>query len=48
VPAYGGKPEGDLFIVVKIVVPKSVDDESRRLIKEFGERNPLRPRQGIW
>lgn len=47
-PAVGDKPEGDLFIVVKIVVPKHVDDESRRLIREFGERNPMRPRDGLW
>jgi len=48
VPASGGKPEGDLFVVLKVVVPKTVDDESRRLIREFGERNPLRPREALW
>lgn len=48
VPASGGKPEGDLFLVLKIVVPKAVDDTSRQLITEFAERNPLTPRAGIW
>jgi curved DNA-binding protein len=48
IPASGDKPAGDLFVVIKIVVPKNVDDESRRLIREFGERNPLRPREGLW
>jgi DnaJ-class molecular chaperone len=48
VPASGDRPEGDLFVVVKIVVPRNVDDESRRLVREFGERNPLRPRDGLW
>lgn len=48
VAAGGGKPEGDLFVVLKVVVPKHVDDESKRLIREFGERNPLHPRDGLW
>ncbi len=48
IPASTGKPEGDLFVVLKIVVPRSVDDESRRLIREFGERNPTNPREGLW
>jgi DnaJ-class molecular chaperone len=48
VPASGSKPEGDLFIVLKVVVPKGVDDESRRLIQQFADRNPSRPRDGLW
>lgn len=48
VPASGGKPEGDLFVVVKIAVPKNLDDESRDLIAKFAERNPQRPREGLW
>ncbi|MCA1686017.1 MAG: DnaJ domain-containing protein [Planctomycetia bacterium] len=47
-PATAGKPEGDLFVVLKVVVPRTVDDESRRLIREFGDRNPVRPREGLW
>lgn len=47
-PAAGDKPEGDLFLVLKVVLPKTVDDESRRLIREFGERNPQHPRDGLW
>ena len=47
-PAAGDKPEGDLFVILKVVLPKNVDDESRRLIREFAERNPLNPRQGLW
>jgi DnaJ-class molecular chaperone len=47
-PAAGDKPEGDLFVVLKVVVPRSVDDESRRLIRDFGERNPAHPRDGLW
>jgi DnaJ-class molecular chaperone len=48
VPAHGKHPEGDLFVVLKILVPKNVDEESRRLIREFAERNPMTPRDGIW
>jgi curved DNA-binding protein len=48
VPASGDKPDGDLFVVLKVVVPRNVDDESRRLIREFGERTPLDPRDGLW
>jgi curved DNA-binding protein len=47
-PAAGEKPEGDLFVILKVVVPKSIDDESRRLIREFAEKNPQRPREGLW
>jgi DnaJ-class molecular chaperone len=48
VPASGGLPSGDLFVVLKIIVPKSLDDESRRLIEEFSRRNPYNPRGGLW
>jgi DnaJ-class molecular chaperone len=48
IPASGDKSAGDLFVVLKIATPKGSDDESRRLIREFEERNPLRPRDGIW
>lgn len=48
IAASGNKPDGDLFVIVKVVSPKDVDEESRRLIREFAERNPLRPREGLW
>jgi curved DNA-binding protein len=48
VPASGGHPAGDLYVVLKVVVPRSVDEPSRRLIREFGERNPMHPREGLW
>jgi DnaJ-class molecular chaperone len=48
VPASGGKPQGDLYVILKIVVPKSVDEESKQLIREFDERNPSSPRAGLW
>jgi curved DNA-binding protein len=48
IPASGGKPEGDLFVMLKVVVPKTTDTVSRRLIQEFSERNPSNPREGLW
>jgi DnaJ-class molecular chaperone len=48
VPASGSKPAGDLFVVPRVVVPKSMDDESRKLLEQFAERNPASPRVGLW
>jgi len=48
IPAAGGKPAGDLFAVLKIVVPKQVDEASRPLIEDFARRNPYNPRAGLW
>lgn len=38
-----GEPT-DLYVVVRIVVPKDLDEESRRLIQEFAVLNPGSPR----
>jgi DnaJ-class molecular chaperone len=48
IPAASGKPQGDLFVVLKVVVPKTIDPASRRLIQEFSERNPQNPRDRLW
>jgi DnaJ-class molecular chaperone len=48
IPAAAGKPAGDLFVVLKVVVPKTTDEASRRLIEEFSRRNPYSPRAGLW
>jgi curved DNA-binding protein len=48
VPAAAAKPAGDLLVILKLVVPKTVDEPSRRLIEEFSERNPYNPRAGLW
>ena len=47
-PAHKDQPAGDLFVVIKVVVPKAVDDESRHLIEQFAQRNPQDPRAGLW
>lgn len=38
-PGADGMPQ-DLFVELRIVVPKRLDAESRRLIEQFGELNP--------
>jgi len=48
VSASKNHPEGDLYIIPKIVAPKNVDDESKRLIEQFAERNPASPRENRW
>ena len=48
VPASKIMPEGDLYLVIKVVVPVQIDEESRALIEQFAARNPTNPRQGIW
>jgi DnaJ-class molecular chaperone len=39
-----GAAAGDVLAVVRIVVPKELDEESRRLIERFAELNPVAPR----
>jgi DnaJ-class molecular chaperone len=48
IPAARGGSPGDLFVVLKIMVPPSVDEQSRRLIREFAQRDPQNPRAGLW
>ena len=48
VPASKNHPEGDLYIVPKVVVPRSIDEESRKLIEDFADLNPYQPREGLW
>jgi len=48
VPASKNHPEGDLYLVARIVAPRPVDDESRALIEQFAARNPSNPREGLW
>jgi DnaJ-class molecular chaperone len=40
VPASSRKPAGDLFAVIQIHPPKSLDERSRELLEEFQQRNP--------
>lgn len=44
-PAGGAR--GDQFVELKIVVPRSTDERSVELIREFAQRNPQAPRSGL-
>ena len=39
-----GADKNDLYVRIRIVVPKDLDDESRRLVEEFAKLNPGDPR----
>ncbi len=40
-----GASGGDIFVVLRIVVPRDLDEESRELIERFAELNPVDPRE---
>ena len=35
---------GDLLLIIQIMVPKNLDEESLELIRKFGALNPTSPR----
>jgi DnaJ-class molecular chaperone len=43
-PHLGKKGCGDQYVVIKIVVPKDVDQASQELLRQFAEKNPMNPR----
>jgi DnaJ-class molecular chaperone len=47
VPAHRGRPAGDEIVIVQMTVPEKIDEESKRLIREFAERNPANPREKL-
>ncbi len=48
VPDRKTNERGDLFAVLKIVVPKELDDRSRDLLSDFAELNTECPRRDLW
>ncbi|MBC8289903.1 MAG: DnaJ domain-containing protein [Planctomycetes bacterium] len=47
-PDRGSGQRGDQIVVLKIVVPKELDELSRKLLEEFAERAVGNPRDGLW
>jgi DnaJ-class molecular chaperone len=39
---------GDLFVVLKIVAPKNLDEETRALVEELADQLDEDPRDGLW
>lgn len=42
------KERGDLLVVIKIVVPKELDDQTRRLYEQLAEASSDSPRTDLW
>jgi DnaJ-class molecular chaperone len=42
------KARGDQFVVIKIVVPKNVNDRAKELLQELDREAPVNPRAGLW
>jgi len=42
-----GSGKGDQYVIANIVVPKKVDQEGKKLIKEFAQKHPLHPRKHL-
>jgi molecular chaperone DnaJ len=43
-PLVGQKARGDLYVEVRVLVPKVQDEQSAELLREFARRNPHDPR----
>lgn len=48
VPDPKTKQRGDQYIVVKIVVPKTLDEDSRKLYEQLAAQSPFSPRENLW
>jgi molecular chaperone DnaJ len=44
-PLVGQKARGDLYVEVRVLVPKVQDEQSAELLREFARRNPHDPRR---
>lgn len=38
---------GDLIVILQIELPESIDDESKALIEQFADKNPMSVREGL-
>jgi DnaJ-class molecular chaperone len=48
VPSTKGGKRGDQYVVIKIVPPRTLTDEQRRLFKELAASENGSPRDGLW
>jgi curved DNA-binding protein len=42
-----GEEKGDQIVVVKVIIPKKLDDEDRKSIEHLAEKHPLNPRADV-
>ena len=48
IPDPKGDTPGDQLVIIKVVVPQDLDEESRALYQKLAEAAPLSPRAGLW
>lgn len=48
IPDPKTKVRGDQFVIIKIVVPRQLNDRARELLRELEQAAPLSPRAGLW
>ncbi len=44
-PSLRGNTHGDLYVEVKVTLPKIIDEDSKNLLRDFARRNPENPRE---
>jgi molecular chaperone DnaJ len=47
-PGGGAEPPGDLVVTIELAVPTELDERSRELVREFGERNAADVRRHLF
>jgi len=45
---HATKTRGDLYAIVKIVLPPTLSPKAQELLKQLGEETPFNPRSGMW
>ena len=48
VPDQKTRARGDLYVVIKLVLPPKLDDATRRLFEQIAAAAPYNPRAGLW
>lgn len=48
VPDRQSGNRGDQHVVIKIVVPKKIDEAAEKALQQFDSLTPLNPRKGLW
>ncbi|MBI5234468.1 MAG: J domain-containing protein [Deltaproteobacteria bacterium] len=43
-----GIGSGDQYLDIKIMIPRNINQRTKRLIEEMNETNPYEPRSGLW
>jgi DnaJ-class molecular chaperone len=42
-----GNERGDQYVVIKIIVPKNLDDEDRKLVEQLQKKHPVDARADV-